>query len=56
MVRNRTVYKFKCFAYLFPFSHKMDTNFKLISENMHFRCTSPTYLAIAAKRIDHFDI
>lgn len=34
-------------------SHKIDTNLKLISDNIHFRST---YVSIAAKRIDQFDI
>lgn len=41
------------FSSLQPFSHKMDTNFKSLSEKIHFRFTS---LAYFAKRIDLFDI
>lgn len=34
----------------------MDKNLKLMSENTHFRCISLADIAVAAKRIDQFDI
>lgn len=34
----------------------MDTNLKFMYEDIHFSCISLTYLIIAAKQIDLFDI
>lgn len=54
MARNKIFYKLaiKIFFLRMPFSYKLNTNLKFITENIHIRFTSVTYLDIAAKWID----
>lgn len=46
-----------CFPISYYFITKcVGTNLKVMSESIHYRCISLDYLAIAAERIDKFNI